>query len=62
MFCDPSTDMCFNMSTAFKSYTAAEAECEAMAGRLVMHTSAAKQMMVEQVRGGGVAAMVAAQC
>jgi hypothetical protein len=49
LFCDPSTNMCFNMSTTFKTYTAAEADCQAMTGQLVMYTSAAKQLMVEQV-------------
>lgn len=45
--------MCFNMTSNLRSFDAAKAACEAMTGQLVMYTTAAKQLMVEQVRGGG---------
>jgi hypothetical protein len=50
-FCDPASSLCFNVSTAFLSFDQASAACEAMTGLLVQHTTAAKQLMVEQVRG-----------
>ncbi len=50
IFCDPVADTCFNLTVSVKSFDAASAACAAMTGRLVTYTSAAKQLMVEQVR------------
>jgi hypothetical protein len=49
IFCDPTADMCFNLTVSVKSFDVASAACAAMTGRLVTYTSAAKQLMVEQV-------------
>jgi hypothetical protein len=49
IFCDPSTDTCFNLTTTVRSFDDATSACAAMTGQLVTYTSAAKQLMVEQV-------------
>ena len=55
LFCAPGAsggvDTCFNLNTSSRSYDAAKAACEAMTGNLVYYSSAAKQLMVEMVRG-----------
>jgi hypothetical protein len=50
LLCDAGTNLCFNMSNTFKSYSSAQAECRAMTGELVQHTSAAKQLLVGRCR------------
>jgi hypothetical protein len=53
IFCEPVSGLCFNLTTTVRSFDDASAACAAMTGRLVTHTTAAKQLMVEQVGGGG---------
>jgi hypothetical protein len=51
IFCEPNEGLCFNLTATVKSFDDASAACTAMTGRLVTYTTAAKQLMVEQVRG-----------
>jgi hypothetical protein len=51
IFCEPNEGLCFNLTATVKSFDDASAACTAMTGRLVTYTTAAKQLMVEQVGG-----------
>ena len=47
-FCDPSSALCFNYTSTAATWAAAQTLCAAQAGRLMVPSSAGKQLLVER--------------